>query len=296
LVTFGSPMSDHLIGLELKKRHGLPWMAFFSDPWIDNPFKQFNWVTKKANAQFEKTVMETADRLLFTSNETIDLVLSKYSSEVRRKSRILPHSFEPSEYSQPVLDDSVTIRFLGDLYGPRTPKPLFEALINLHRSDPNIFRGVRFEFVGSMCDLDLEEMGWSQLPEGLVTLVPTVSNRESLQLMSESDALMVIDAPAEQSVFLPSKLIDYLGAAKPILGITPPGTATNLIMRLGGWTANPSDIDEIEETVKALIADLFSRRVAKTVNSPWGEFSVRKRFEAETVGKNFELLVQELAD
>jgi hypothetical protein len=43
-----------------------------------------------------------------------------------------------------------------------------------------------------------------------------VGYQESLKLMSEADALLVIDAPADQSVFLPSKLIDYIGAGRPI--------------------------------------------------------------------------------
>ena len=55
---------------------------------------------------------------------------------------------------------------------------------------------------------------------------------KSLKLMATSDLLLVVDGPDDLSVFLPSKLIDYLGAQVPILGIVPPGAAAKLLARL----------------------------------------------------------------
>ncbi|GMA50015.1 hypothetical protein GCM10025857_13720 [Alicyclobacillus contaminans] len=45
---------------------------------------------------------------------------------------------------------------------------------------------------------------------------------ESLNLMTKSDVLLLIDAPSKTGInpFLASKLVDYLGAGKRILGIT----------------------------------------------------------------------------
>ena len=44
---------------------------------------------------------------------------------------------------------------------------------------------------------------------------------ESARIAASADVLLVIDAAAEDNLFLPSKLIDYLPLAKPILGLTP---------------------------------------------------------------------------
>jgi glycosyltransferase involved in cell wall biosynthesis len=80
------------------------------------------------------------------------------------------------------------------------------------------------------------------VPDGLpVTLRDPVDYTESLALMRASDALLVVDAPAERSVFLPSKLVDYLGAGRPIVALTPPGAAADLVDRAGGWVADPAD-------------------------------------------------------
>ena len=54
--------------------------------------------------------------------------------------------------------------------------------------------------------------------------------------------LLVIDAPADDSLFLPSKLIDYLPLGKPILGLTPlRGASADLIRRLGYPVVAPDD-------------------------------------------------------
>ena len=58
--------------------------------------------------------------------------------------------------------------------------------------------------------------------------------------------VLVIDAPAIESVFFPSKLVEYISFKIPIFGITPPGTAFNIIEKLGGWI-DPQDEIEIQE-------------------------------------------------
>jgi len=294
LVTFGSPMSDHVIGLELKKRFGWPWLAHFSDPWVDNIFKNFNWLTRSMNLSLERHVVESADRLIFTSSETVDLVMAKYCPSLRSKARVLPHAFEPDSFQLQAIesDSKIVIRYVGDMYGRRTPEPLFNALKSILVSEPSLLDGVSFEFVGSMHDLKVNQMGLADLPQGLVDFQPTVGYAESLDLMTSADGLLVIDAPAAESVFLPSKLIDYIGARRPVLGITPPGTATRLITELGGWVCDPVDAEQTQKAVAAFVN--FVREHKSAGKQCWGPPLVRERFNAAGVGKKFEEIVDEL--
>ena len=71
--------------------------------------------------------------------------------------------------------------------------------------------------------------------------------------------LLVIDAPADDSLFLPSKLIDYLPLRRPILGLTPlRGASADLIRRLGYPVVAPDDEAAIAGQIEALL-DLQSR-------------------------------------
>lgn len=293
LATFGSPMSDHLIGLVLKRRLGVPWVAHFSDPWADNPFLGYDRLTRRYNRALEGRVLREADRLVFTTDETVALFASKYGPEVAAKSRVLPHAFEPELFGGPVARDSsaVVVRYLGDFYGRRSPAPLFAALRRLLETEPATLEGVRFELVGGKGEGQLEAAGFGSLPEGLVVSLPSVKYVESLRLMKSSDGLLVIDAPAELSVFLPSKLIDYVGAARPVFGITPTGAAAGLIRRLGGWVADPSDAAGVADTLKSFLAFL---RASAVEPAAWGDADVRRGFEPSAVAERFAEILREV--
>lgn len=292
IVTFGSPMSDHLIGVELKKRYGLPWLAHFSDPWVDNPFNRHDRLTRALNLSLERKVMATADTLIFTSEETIELVMSKYPAEWRTKARVLPHAFDsslfPSQSKQ--TDSKLTVRYLGDLYGRRTPQPLVDALRHILDVEPEALSDVSFELIGPTYDLPLEKLKLETLPAGLISLKAPVKYLESLSLMANADGLLVIDAPMEKSVFLPSKLIDYVGAGRPILGLTPPGAASDLITRLGGFVADPSNAVAVAETIGVFLSFLRERK--NRHSETWGLREVRSPYEAHSVAKAFEEMVR----
>jgi len=294
VASFGQPMSDHLIGLKLKGLYGVPWVAHFSDPWVDNPFDRRDPVARRINLSLERRVMERADRLIFTSEETVELVMEKYPPALKQKARVLPHSFDQTLYTPGaggVVGDTV-VRYTGELYGRRTPRPLVEALRSILADAPGLLTGVRFELIGQVSSEALAESGLESLPEGLVGMRPPVSYRESLSLASAADGLLIIDAPAERSVFLPSKLVDYVGAGRPILGLTPPGASERLIRQLGGWTADPTDVTAMRRATEDFLSFLSSDRGERS--TPWGKPEVRALYEAPAVAESFERMLLEL--
>lgn len=296
LLTFSFPLIDSLIGLELKRRYGFPWIAHFSDPWVDSPFKEYDPLTRVLNLRLERSVIQNADRLVFTSPETAELVMAKYPSVLRDKVRTVPHAYEPEIFQARPREnnDRQVIRYLGDLYSGRTPRPLIDALRQLVSSDPQMLARFKFEIIGDIHELDLKAMGIEELPEGLLVLRQRVSYDESCELMASASGLMVIDAPApkgQKSVFLPSKLIEYVGAGRPIIGLTPRGTAADLITNLGGWVADPADSAQLASVMRDFLTFLSDYDGA---GGPWGNSKVRQEFEAPNVASKFERILSEL--
>jgi len=298
LLTFAFPLVDSLIGLELKRRYGFPWLAHFSDPWTDSPFRTDDRLTRALNLRLERKVIEQADLIVFTSEETADLIMAKYEPRLREKVRVVPHAYEPELFQVNGLATDkgrLAVRFLGDLYLLRTPKPLFDALRVLGTTKGSLLEKFCFEIVGSMHDLAPQETDLSGLPKDLVVFRPRVGYLQSLELMSSAAGLMVIDAPAERnakSVFLPSKLIEYVGAGRPVIGLTPPGAAAELISRLGGWVADPADtacIAAMIERFLMYVLENYGRRL-----ETWGRPEVRQEYEVTAVAKKFQKIVQEL--
>lgn len=241
LVTFGEPMSDHLLGLRLKQEFGFRWLAHFSDPWSDNPFRNIQPLSKIANRILERRVITSADAIVFTSQETLDLVCRKYDASIRARATVLPHAFDPLAYPNPPANDSampVILRYIGNFYGHRTPRPLIEALSWLSHNDPDALRDVRVELVGGVPSR-MQSREWKTLPSDLLVHRGSVSYADSLKLMTTSDILLTIDAPAKESVFFPSKLVDYIGTGKRLVGLVPPGAAARIIAQCGGVCVSP---------------------------------------------------------
>ncbi|HEU4828798.1 MAG TPA: glycosyltransferase [Gemmatimonadales bacterium] len=287
LVTFGNPMTDHLIGLAIARRYGTPWIAHFSDPWVDNPYHRQHPLDRAVNMQFESAVVHTADRLAFPSEECADFVLRRYPEPVRRKAFILPAAFSPDFAGHPPLEpDAIVLRHIGEFYGPRTPKPLFQALRTLQESAPEMVESVRVEIIGGANPGMFEAAGIRDLRPGLVRTRPHVSHREGLELMGAADGLLLIDGPSRtRSIFLPSKLIEYIGVERPIYGIAPAGPAATLIDELGGLSANPSDPAAVADRLGRFIALLRERRATQARR--WGNPEVRGRFSAPEVARRF---------
>lgn len=293
LLTFGEPMSDHLLGLSVSKQLGCPWVAHFSDPWVDNPFRAYTPLSNLRNRRDERRVIEQADGVIFTSPETLDLVMKKYPSAWRNKCHVLPHAFEAEHYPQAAPPDGpLVLRYLGNFYGHRSPEPLFRALQLLQQLEPDLLAGVRVEIVGSMPKRMLWGSVFSSLPDGLVSFVPTVPYSKSLRLMSEADLLLVIDGPDDLSVFLPSKLIDYVGAGKPIFGIVPPGASARVLDALGGYHADPRNPQQIAEQLRQAIIQAAEYRATP---APWGTPAARAQYQVDRIGSDFGRILDAVA-
>jgi glycosyltransferase involved in cell wall biosynthesis len=109
--------------------------------------------------------------------------------------------------------------------------------------------------------------------------------------MAESDLLLVIDGPDDLSVFLLSKLIEYIGAGIPIFGILPPGASANLVERLGGIVADPRDGAAV---AAGLLRALELARRHRESATPWGNAIVREEFHAKRVAANFARMLDEM--
>lgn len=287
IVSWSQFHSVHLGALLIKRRYPeLRWIAHFSDPWVDNPYVPYGAITRRLNKWLEGLVVRHADRLSFTTEDTADLFMKKYGDEWRFKSTVQPHAFDPELFSRKVRRGNgpgIVLRYIGSFYGKRSPEPLFLALGRIVEANPRVLDGITVEFIGSVPGECLRTDAFRKLPPGLVRMIGAVDYKQSLALMAEAAALLVIDAPAQRSVFLPSKLIDYIGSGRPIVGITPPGASADVIRRIGGWVADPTDTSAIARELECVFRYLRSEDSRET----WGDDSVRRRFNVETVSAEF---------
>lgn len=295
MLTFAQPWSDHRIGLGIRRRREIPWVAHFSDPWVDNPL-----LSERDRGRLpewrkqEEAVIRLADAVVFTTDYARELVMRKYPQAWRERAFVVPHGFDSGLLTRIPPADShprLLMVYTGNFYGRRTPLPLLEALAELDRRRP-LCGEIQVLLVGAGGESYSRAAAERGLA-GVVEFRPSVPLLESLALARQADVLLVIDAPSEEaSAFLPSKLIDYLMFEKPILGITPlRGASAELLGELGCPVVAPEDVAGI----RAAVAELISRREAGKLGVGPAFRQVAARFEIRRVSREFEEILRRAA-
>lgn len=289
IITFSHPLSSNLLGLWLKKFFNIKWIAFFSDPWVDSPYSNYKYFIKNINSNLEKKVFINANNFVFPSPEMRDTYVKKYPF-ISKIAFYLEHTFDAKLYRE--LDekakDRLVLRHIGNIYGERNPLPILRAIKNLLDKKNINPENFVFEFVGSL------EKKYESIKKdnfgGAVLFKEPVPYIDSLNLMQETDILVNLDGNIKNSVFLPSKLLDYIGAGKPILGITPKDSASaRVINKIGGWVVEPNDIQGIENMLSKIVE--YHKNAALERFKPLDE--VKKEFDISNNINKFIKILEE---
>lgn len=298
LLTFAQPWSDHLIGLRLRRESALPWVAHFSDPWVDSPyFRAPQWVRRRAE-QWERDVVSAATRVVFVSSRTRDRVMAKYPSAWTAKTDVIPQAYEPGNAVDAMApstgrDRPMRMVYTGRFYdGIRMPDRLLAALASIHRTSP-LPGQLEVEFVGS--DMARYQARVAELGlQDVVRFAGRVPPVEARARAAAADVLLVIDAPDSRgSIFQPSKLIEYLPVRRPIFGVTPAvGPSADLLRELGYHVADPDDVTGIAEGLRALLRLHAAGRLVASLQHD----SVAERFSVAATSRSFAAVLERAMD
>lgn len=259
LVTFAQPWVNHLIGLRVKQRYRqLPWIVHFSDPWVDSPYATYADEQARERAlREERSVIGAADAVVFVTERTANLVMAKYPPAWRSKVHVVTHGYDERLLAHIVPKqhepDAMHVVHTGNLYGLRSPDVMLAAVERLAEVD-GARADLRVEFIGHVTD-DFRHVVEERGLTDIVHFSGPTTYLESLSAAAGADLLLVLDAPAKESVFLPSKLVDYLMLGKPILGLTPSnGASADVLRRVGCAVVDPENPGQIADALhRALV-------------------------------------------
>ena len=255
--SFANPQISNLLGARLKKRLGIKFVSHFSDPWYDNEYSTTSPRQARRILKQETRVIKASDKLIFVSEKLRDLVMKKYPLEQSR-SVVIPHCFSQSLYPREGRseDGKFVISHIGAFYEQRNPEILFKVIKELLNRKKELEQKIRVQLIGGVnayagySEAKIMALVRTYKLESVIQLIPPVSFEESLSLMKRAYCLVVIDANFSSSPFLPSKVVDYAGSERPILGITPTGSATMTFLKQLGHGA--FTYDQINDMVNYL--------------------------------------------
>ena len=291
IVSYAPFHSINMVVDKIKKINpNVRWIAQFSDPWADNPLEE-NMACRFKSSLIEPGVIKAADKLILNSPHLKHTLEIKYHMISGNKFTLIPHPFVSSWYPRrpKKTNKKLTLRFLGTLFGRRTPEPFFKGMQKLLLNTDGLENLIHIEIIGTIPNEMLETTAAKFLLERCMKILPPVGYMKSLEYMYDADLLLLIEAATQNNLFVPSKLSDYIGTNNPILGIASPGWTRDVINKYGGYTANPLNPDEITGELKLVIDDILRKK------RTWsGANEVRDLFSENTISNNYKLILNEL--
>jgi glycosyltransferase involved in cell wall biosynthesis len=262
ILSRSTPIASHIVGLILKSKLNLPWIADFSDPWTLSPFISSKIpILHNLEQSLEKRVLSKADKVVVTTGRYRDIVIKHFENipDIDKKIIVIPNSYDPEDFDGVNLKRSpkehrfLTMTYMGRFYGSRRPNCFFESLGLLKKDYKSL--NIKVNIIGGS-DRDNESLEILAEQHGvkeLLRILPPVSHHETFTHLANSDVLLLIDAPSDrESIFLPMKLLEYLAVEKPILALTPLNGESADIIRATrtGTVVAPTDIPDIKNAIE----------------------------------------------
>ena len=288
------PLSATLMAYRLQRHYGVPWIMHLSDPWTDSPILHYRGPSLVYHRRLQAKCFAAADRISVATPRMADLYRTRYP-DFAQKIVLFPNVFDEADVLVPEATTSarghLSVVYTGGLSGDRRISWFVDALRLLARRHPESAKRIQVVVAGDADSANLESMrGVAQLRH-----VGKVGQDEARRLQRDADVLLVIDnpLPPTESIFLPSKLLDYQATRNPILAITSEGSMTRAIV-FGDHGAS-FDHHDAEGMVDFLLAKLRAQDAGERIrgSAPGPDEVYGARYNADRLHASLTALVND---
>ncbi|HET6990251.1 MAG TPA: glycosyltransferase family 4 protein, partial [Bacteroidia bacterium] len=230
VITSSPPHSTQLIGLRLKEKYGLKWLADLRDPWTEIYYYHklhHSEKAKKKDLQYETDVLNKSDFVTVTSEQTGIRFADKISGD-RKKISVITNGFDEEDFQNIKLIPSkeFTITFLGTINIQFGIEHFVEAIQGLRIKFPDI--PLRLKFVGNM-DQATKQLLVSKVPDS-IELIDYVPHKESIQHICNAQLLLLVIPKGKNEGTVPGKTFEYMAAKRNILCLAPKDSSAGKII------------------------------------------------------------------
>ena len=232
IVTTGPPHSMHLVGLELHKKLGIPWVPDFRDPWSRMYYLKYLPMTKATWRKLKRQEQEVLDRCT-TVLAVTPLVQEEFARQTKTPVAMITNGYDAADFRGPAPepDGWFNLSHTGLFAADGNPVTLWKVLGAM----PEEFkRKLRIRLSGKV---DAEVMQAIE-EEGLKENTIVLGYLDHAAAVREQRAATVLVLPLRNDPqyrpILPGKLFEYLASRRPVLGIGQPGGAMARVLEEAG--------------------------------------------------------------
>ena len=220
IITTGPPHSLHLIGLQLKQKHLLKWVADFRDPWTQIGYHKklkLSSFAQNKHKNLEATVLQTADEIVVTSLKTKTLFLELTTKPIL----VLTNGYDFEINDDSPLDSKFTLSHIGSLLEGRNPSILWEVLSDFVKKHEDFAAAFQLNLIGSVSKEVMSTICSFGL-ESYVCNIGYIPHIEVLEYQKKSQLLLLIEENSKETEYIiPGKLFEYMASKRPIIAIGP---------------------------------------------------------------------------
>ncbi len=236
VLTTSPPHSLHLIGRDLKRTMGIPWIADLRDPYLDDsrfgPKGVVGSLVRAHHEDFERSIYQDADLVVHAIQGHFAKARRTFPDQAQRM-RYVPNGFpdEMLELPSPpprVRDDTIRLVTAGQT-GTRELATVADAIEGFGTGEPTIELRI--------CGSTSAEPGTQATREqSTVTYLGQLDHRRALQEIMGADVLLAALSVERSKVGgCSSKLYEYMATGRPIVVINPTREDEHLLSANYDW-------------------------------------------------------------
>jgi len=221
------PPSSHLCAYYIKKQYrNIPWITYWSDPWLKDSTREKSFIIKKIlEKNMEKDIVSLADKFIFVTEANKDEYFKDYKAlrDGKKKTFILNRGFDAKLYDKLfheeiprlIKKDKINMIYTGEIFSKlRDIKPFIKAIEEIKDENKEAYNLLNVLFFGNIDDIE----GKKKLQNLEVTKVsPRIPFDEALKYMLNGDVLLLFGN--KNSKQIPAKIYDYFGTKGRIVVI-----------------------------------------------------------------------------
>lgn len=252
IYTSSGPYSSHLLGLWIKIKYNIPWVADFRDAWSLNQFVKYLPLYRKFNSILEKKVLDNADSVVCVSE--VDCRNFSILANNSDKVEVIHNGFDHDNFPNfgkivNFKSDKFTILYTGNFSSTRKPDNFINAIRKLIDENKIDERLIEVIFAGSSLDRFLPDYPF-------IDNVGYIEHSNLENLRNKSHLLLLLQDSSISTIGdYSGKIFEYIASGIPILAITNPNS---VVVNLVNSTKTGITVDSDVISISRIILKLYN--------------------------------------
>ena len=289
VISFSLPFSTNLVGQKIKHAYpSLKWLIDMGDPFSFQKASPVNntFLYKNKNMRVEKKVLSQADYIILTNESILQKLQFNLGIPKGKLLSTGPMISFPNLWSkspEKTKKDTLKLSYMGSFFkNIREPQKVLAAFDQLIAYYPHLAQEMEIHIYGDIFDNFNKDFNKFPSLKNLIFFHGLINNKEIHKAYSSSNILFNVGNKSNDQ--LPSKCVDYLYSAKPIINFRQIEEDLSSSFFHGHPYMLDVDLFKLDNSIHELYSFISSVK-NKRVSSNWVEAKCSPFYPQNIVGQ-----------